>query len=126
MVVNVPGSQLHIVRFVDFLGVISCYYPGSTRQYFGKSHFDLEIVGLEDNNGDWELWRCIGVWHLSSGSDSWIWILTGKAFCENTRGVPMNFKGWRYRSCLCCSNGCSNCRLHIFHNLGPLEQCTVA
>lgn len=34
----------------------------------------------------------------------------------------MNFKGWQYRSCLCCSDGCNICRLYAFHNVSPFEQ----
>lgn len=117
---NVTGSQIHTVRFFESFGVISHYYPGATRQipcWLGNH-------GLEDNNqglGDWELWRFVGARYLASGSDSWRWILMGKTSCKSIRRVPMNFKGWRYRSCLCHSNGCNSCRLHAFHNLSPFE-----
>lgn len=121
MAVNVTGSQIHTVRFVETFGVISHYYPGGTRQYFSKSHDDLEIMGLEDSTeglGDRELWRFVGTRYLSSGSNSWRWILTGKISCENVR-VPRNFKGWQCRSCLGRFDGCNSWRLHVFHNLSP-------
>lgn len=121
MAVNVTGSQIHTVRFVESFGVISHYYPCGARQYFSKSHVGLEITGLENSIeglGDWELWRFVGTWYLSSGSNSWRWILSGKTSCENV-GVPRNFKGWQHSSCLGRFDGCNSSLLHTLHNLSP-------
>lgn len=116
---SVTGTHIHTIMFIETFGVTSPLHPGGARQQTP----DLEIISSKKIIKvfrDRKLWRFVGAWHLSSGSDSWRWILTGKT-CRNIRAVPMNFKGWWYWSCLCRSDGCSSCRLYELHNVTPSE-----
>lgn len=112
MAVNVTGTHIYSVMFIESFGVSSPSHAGGTRQCFstGIMSWKKRIKVF----GDWKPWKSVRARHLPSGSDSWRWILTGKSSCESTRGVPMNCKGWQV-----LPDGCSGCRLQPLYDARP-------